>query len=137
MLVEHIDGAIGMRGTGQGIGGVEEGAGRVTRHGQAGVDCGARIIHGDDGAGEVDSRGPAGERAIQRSKQEPGWARRRALRNDKAGCAVKDGAGRGSLSQTGCRRDSDHQWNWLALAVIQRSNPRAIVGNPERTRGAK
>ena len=88
------------------------------------------MINLENGAGDIDGRVPARDRAILGNEQE----HRRDARGDvKAASEVKNGAGGsrwGSASLRG--RDGNHEWTNRTRAVVECGESGAIVRDPRR-----
>ena len=131
-LIEDIDGA------GTKIGGVQERAtAGIGAESQAlVVRSGGRVIDSDNGMGGVYIRIPAGEEAIFGGEQKPTGAGPPVGRDEETRPAVENCSGRRTHRTSGQPRDADNQGRTgrlgLALTIVERRDPRAIVRNPER-----
>ncbi len=114
------------------IGGVDRGA-DVSPDGQALVDrAAAGIVHRQQRMGEVDARRPAGDGAVLGVIDEGRRPGALGARHFEAGRTVEhDAGGRRRRRSAQRRRDRDGESELGPPRVVERAEPRVVVGQPE------
>src|SRR5262249_26402421 len=120
------------------VGGVDESLAPARSGGEAFVNRGAGIGHGNDRVVKIDGGTPANDGAVLGRKYKQGRARLHSCGHNETGRAVEDQAGWGrGPARAGARYFHDQRrnrsWDGRAVTSVERGVSGAVVGDPDRT----
>ena len=95
------------------------------------------VVHCHHGLMGIDETIPAGNRAVDRRKQETRGHGLIVGGNEKTGVAVEDGAGGRAVARRSRGRNGGKQRDGIGPAVEHVADAGALLGEPKRTRGAE